>query len=216
MPTSRIRAVALAAGLVAWNGLADPRLPAHWQPLVRAALGTGLVAFSRAPLGMRPPALWSGLRLGAVAAGAVIAGVAATTTVPVMRAELRRRELPPAPTRWLLLRIPVGTVWSEEAAFRAALRTMGVAAFGPDGGELLQATAFGLSHLADARSTGEPVIGTVVVTGLAGWVLGRLAQWSGSLAAPMLTHLALNEAGALAALTYQRRPGAPRHRQPPL
>lgn len=215
MPASRIGALALAAGLVGWNGLVDPRLPARWQPLVRAALGTGLAAFTRAPLGLRPPALWSGLRFGAVAAGAVVAGVAATTTVPVVRAQMRHREPPAAAAVWLLLRIPIGTVWSEEVVFRAALRTVGTAAFGPDGGQLLQATAFGLSHLADARSTGEPVIGTVVVTGLAGWVLGWLAQRSGSLAAPMLAHLAINEAGALAALTYQRRPIAQPHRQSP-
>jgi hypothetical protein len=49
-------------------------------------------------------------------------------------------------------------------------------------------------------------MGTVVVTGLAGWLFGWLAQRSGSLAAPMLAHLAINEAGALAALAAQRRP----------
>jgi len=47
----------------------------------------------------------------------------------------------------------------------------------------------------------------VVVTGAAGWVFGALAERSGSLAAPMLTHLAINEAGALAALRVQSRKG---------
>jgi membrane protease YdiL (CAAX protease family) len=114
---------------------------------------------------------------------------------------------PPATARdWLLLRIPVGTVWSEESAFRAALGAAGSAAFGRHGGILLQATAFGLSHIPDARATGEPVAATVLVTGIAGWLFGWLADRSGSLVAPMLAHLAINEAGAIAVLAA-RSPG---------
>ena len=43
------------------------------------------------------------------------------------------------------------------------------------------------------------------MTGLAGWVFGWLAERSGSLLAPVLAHLAINEAGAVAALAVQRR-----------
>jgi uncharacterized protein len=43
----------------------------------------------------------------------------------------------------------------------------------------------------------------VLVTGVAGWLFGWLADRSGSLAAPMLVHLAINEAGAIAALAVQ-------------
>lgn len=212
MAANRIRALALAAGLVAWSGLVDPRLPARWQPMVRVALAGALMLGTAARPRLRPPALWSGLRLGTAAATAVTAGVAVTTAVPVVRAEMRRKILPDKPARWLLLRIPLGTVWSEEATFRAALGGVGTAAFGPSGGQLLQASAFGLSHIADARAAGEPVLGTVLVTGAAGWAFGWLAQRSGSLAAPMLAHLAANEAGAIAALVVQRRgAGAVRH-----
>ena len=105
---------------------------------------------------------------------------------------------------WLLLRIPVGTAWSEEAAFRAALATVATEAFGPRWGQLLQAGAFGLWHIPDARSAGEPVIVTVLLTGAAGWVFGLLRTRSDSLAAPVLAHLAVNEAGAIAALAAQR------------
>jgi len=45
----------------------------------------------------------------------------------------------------------------------------------------------------------------VLATGLAGWAFGWLADRSGSLAAPMLAHLAINEAGAVAAVAVQRR-----------
>ncbi|OCB13763.1 abortive phage infection protein [Mycolicibacterium porcinum] len=208
MQASRIRAVTLAVGLVAWNGLVDPRLPARWQPLVRAGLGGALMAATRARPGLRPPSVWSGLRAGAAAATAVSAGVAATSAVPVVRTGMRRKMLPEQPGRWLALRIPLGTVWPEEAAFRGALGKAGAEAFGPAGGQLLQATAFGLSHIADARAAGEPVIPTVVVTGLAGWAFGWLAQRTAGLAAPMLAHLAINEAGALAALAAQAGPAA--------
>ena len=94
-------------------------------------------------------------------------------------------------------------MWSEEAAFRAALGTVAAGAFGPTGGRLLQSSAFGLSHIDDARSAGEPVIGTVLVTAVAGWFFALLRERSGSLAAPMLAHLAINEAGAVAALALQ-------------
>jgi membrane protease YdiL (CAAX protease family) len=45
----------------------------------------------------------------------------------------------------------------------------------------------------------------VLVTGMAGWVFAALAERSGSLLAPALTHLAINEAGAIAALAVQAR-----------
>lgn len=126
-------------------------------------------------------------------------------TGAVVRLSMSERELPSSAPGWLVLHIPFGTVWAEEAAFRAALATAGTQAFGPVGGRLLQAGAFGLSHIADARATGAPAVPTVLVTGLAGWVFGWLAERSGSLAAPILTHLAINEAGAVAALAVQRR-----------
>lgn len=108
---------------------------------------------------------------------------------------------------WLVWHIPGGTVWAEEAAFRGALATIGARAFGRSGGRILQAGAFGLSHIADARATGEPLVLTVLATGIAGWMFGWLADRSGSLAAPLLTHLAINEAGAVAAVLVQRRSG---------
>ncbi|OBI89362.1 abortive phage infection protein [Mycobacterium sp. 1245805.9] len=193
----------MAAALVGWSFL-SPRLPPAWRVPLQAGAGALLIPVTRAPLGLRPPRLGAGTRLGS-AAGAVAAGaIAATTAVPLVRSAMAARERPVSVPGWLLLRIPVGTVWAEEAAFRAALAAVGSRAFGRRGGNMLQATTFGLSHIPDARATGAPVAATVLVTGIVGWLFGWLADRSGSLAAPMLTHLAINEAGAIAAVAVQR------------
>jgi membrane protease YdiL (CAAX protease family) len=130
--------------------------------------------------------------------------VAVSTSVPAVRVSMAERELPTPASTWLGLRIPLGTVWAEEAAFRAALTAVADRGYGASGGRLLQAIAFGLSHIADARATGEPVLPTVLATGGAGWIFGWLAEHSGSLSAPMLAHLAINESAAIAALATQR------------
>jgi len=202
MRPSKLRAVGLAAAMVGWS-FAAPRV--RWHPIPNALLGTGLVAATGAPLGLRPPALWSGVRYGLAAGAAAALGVVAISTLPPVRRAMAARELPEHPGRWLLLSIPIGTVWPEEAAYRATLGTVAEEAFGPTRGRLLQAAAFGLWHIVDARVAGQPVVGTVLLTGVAGWFLGWLHARSGSLAAPMLVHLAVNEAAGLAALGVQRR-----------
>lgn len=207
MPARRSRqayALSLAAALVGWS-FAGPRLPARWRVALQAGLGGALVLVTRAPLGLGPPRLWAGLRLGSAVAISAASTVAATTRLPPVRQSMAVREPPASAPDWLLVRIPVGTVWSEESAFRAALATAGSAAFGRRGGRVLQAIAFGLSHIPDARATGEPVAATVLVTGIGGWLFGWLADRTGSLAAPMLAHLAINEAGALAVLAARSR-----------
>ena len=205
MRSKQIRALAGAAALVGWSSLIAPRIPRRFQVPLHAALSAALVVSTGAPLGLRPPAVWRGLRLGAATATVVSVGVAESTRIPRVRADMAARELPEPLSGWLLLRIPVGTVWSEEAAFRGALGTLAAEAFGPTWGRVLQAAAFGLSHVPDAKAMGEPVAGTVLVTGVAGWAFAWLYERSGSLLAPMLTHLAINEAGAVAAAVVQRR-----------
>lgn len=200
----RLRALTLATALVGWS-FVSPRIPTPWRVPVQGGFAALLIAVTRAPVGLCPPRLWSGVRWGSVTGAAAATAVTATTSVPVVRLSMAARELPSSAPIWLGLGIPLGTVWAEEAAFRAALGAAAAGAFGEPGGRLVQAAAFGLSHIADARATGEPVAPTVLATGIAGWFFGRLADWSGSLAAPMLAHLAINETAAAAALTIQRR-----------
>lgn len=203
MRDKRLRALALATALIAWSAIA-PRMPLRWHPIPHALVGTAMAWLSGAPLGLRGPAASSGLRLGSAAAATIAAGVAVTTPLPPVRAAMAGRDLPASRLRWLAVGIPLGTVWTEEAAYRAALGTGAARAFGSYGGRVLQSAAFGLSHVADARGTGEPVVPTVLATGLAGWLFAWLYERSGSLIAPMLAHLAVNEAGAVAALAVQR------------
>ena len=204
MNGKQIRALGLSAALVGWSFTAGLEKPWRRHPVAQAGYGTALAVLTRARLGLTPPALQSGLRTGLSVAGVVAAGVGASAGVARIRTAMAARDLPARPAHWLGVEIPLGTVWSEETAFRGALATLGADAFGPTGGRLLQALTFGLTHIPDARGTGESMLGTVAVTGLAGWVFALLGERSGSVVAPMLAHLAINEAGAIAALAVQR------------
>jgi uncharacterized protein len=205
----RMQALGLAAALVGWS-FVGPRVPARGRLPLQAGLAGLLVLVTKAPLGLCPPRLWAGVRLGLAVGSTASTAVLAATSVPAVRLSMAGRELPASASTWLAVQIPLGTVWAEEAAFRAALAAVAGRAYGASGGRLLQAVAFGLSHVADARATGEPVLPTVLATGGAGWIFGWLAEHSGSLSAPMLVHLAINEAAAAAALTMQRRSRASR------
>ena len=114
--------VAPAAALVGWSlggatgaALPSPSRTPRWAP--------GLSRF-RPPLGLRPPALRSGLRQGLAAADAGAARRRRGDAVPQVRAAMADRERPDASVRWLLLGIPLGTVWAEEAPFRGMLGTL--------------------------------------------------------------------------------------------
>ncbi len=200
----RLWAIALAVVLI-WRSVVVSRVPMPWRVPAQAVVAGLLVAVTGAPLGLRPPRLWTGMRLGSIAGSAALVAVTATTAVPAVQLSMAVRQLPGSTPAWLVWQIPFGTVWAEEAAFRAALARAAAQAFGASTGQLLQATSFGLSHIPAARATGEPVAATVLATGVAGWLLGWLAKRSGSLAAPMLAHLAINETAALAALSLRRR-----------
>lgn len=206
----KIRSLALSGALVGWSFTAGLDQPWRRHPVVQAGIGTALALTARAPLGLRPPELRHGLRLGAAVAGVVTAGVLTATAAAPVRSAMGERTLPAQPWRWLAVEIPLGTVWSEETAFRGALSTVAARGFGTRRGRLLQAATFGLTHIADARANAEPIIGTVALTAAAGWFFGLLTERSGSLAAPMLAHLAINESGAVAALIARRLSGGGR------
>ena len=152
----------LAAALVGWSGLVAPRLPPRWLVPVHAALGASARRVHRCAARAAPAALSARAAAGPSGGGRGVrsgGGVHGRARRAARRWPMR--ELPRPAVGWLLVRIPIGTVWSEEAAFRGALGTVAAQAFGPRWGRIVQAAAFGLSHVADARGAGESVIGTV-------------------------------------------------------
>ncbi|MGH3954125.1 MAG: Rv0804 family intramembrane glutamic endopeptidase [Mycobacterium sp.] len=205
---ARARAWILAVALVTWPALLE-RFPQRWRPLVGAGVSTALAAVAGTPLGLRQPQLGAGVRLGGVVASAVAVVVGASPVLKPVRTSMRERDIGLHPAAWLGLHIPVGTVWSEELAFRGVLQPLAAEACGQRLGGVVQAVAFGLAHIRPARAAGDSVPATVLVTGLFGWLLGWLRERSGSVAAPILAHLALNEAGAVAALAVQRTTRGP-------
>ena len=66
----KLQALGLAAALVL-----DSALPSRRHPLTQALLASALVAITKAPLGFRPPALCSGLRVGSATACVVTVAV---------------------------------------------------------------------------------------------------------------------------------------------
>src|ERR1700757_2364799 len=90
----RIRALSLAAVLVGWS-FVGPRLPSACRVVLQAGVGGLLALATRAPLGLRPPRLWAGMRLGSAAAAVGATAIAVTTPLPPIRRAMAGRELPP-------------------------------------------------------------------------------------------------------------------------
>ncbi|WP_246080351.1 CPBP family intramembrane glutamic endopeptidase [Modestobacter altitudinis] len=217
---------ALIAVLAAWNGLVVTRLPGSavvanvpaTVVVLAAARATGL-GWDEVGLGRRR--LPSGLRLGGVCAGLVVAGYAAALAVPGVRpllADARIAHLDGGQLAYAtLVRVPLGTVLWEEVAFRGVLlaalsrlvpRPTAVAA---------SAAVFGIWHirptlsglaandLADgAAATTAAVLLACLGTAAAGVGFSWLRLRSGSLLAPALLHLATNSTGTLAAAAATR------------
>ncbi|WP_371750638.1 CPBP family intramembrane glutamic endopeptidase [Mycobacteroides sp. LB1] len=201
--TSRAGVLVLAAALAAWPAVLG-RFPQGWRPMLGAGASTALAAAADTPLGLRPPQLGAGVRLGGLVASVLAVIIGVSPALKPVRTSMRERDIDLHPAAWLGLHIPVGTVWSEELAFRGVLQPLASEVFGNRLGGILQAAAFGLAHIRPARAAGDSIPVTVVVTGLSGWLLGWLRERSGSVAAPILAHLALNEVGAVVALMVQR------------
>lgn len=152
----------------------------------------------------------AGARWGAGALLAVASGYGALLAVPELRALLLARP-PEAMTAGelavrALVVIPIGTVLSEEIAFRGVLLAMAHRVLAPPAALALAAGVFGLWHVSSAQPPGgappalgaAAVAGTVVVTALGGVLFGWLRQRSGSVLAPIGAHLGLNTLGLLA------------------
>jgi len=215
-------AVATCAALAGYNNLAGLR-PWHrrWYPAVNtlatavtlaAAAASGLTADD---LGLGRGQLRQGLRLGSAAAAPVVAAFGLAALTPVTRPLLDDQRVADLSGRQLayhvLLRIPVGTVAWEETAFRGVLHAALRRVLTEPAATAVASAMFGIwhvrptaealaaNHLAAGRGARISAVGaTAAGTAAAGALLSLLRQRSGSLAAPVLLHLAANCAAPLA------------------
>jgi uncharacterized protein len=224
-------AFAAAAGVVlaGYNNFVG-LLPWHrrWYPVVNggaaaALLGVALASgLSAGDLGLGRDRLGGGLRCGSAAAVPVVVAYGVAVLTPAVRpllddqrvAGLDRRQL----AYQVLLRIPVGTVAWEEIAFRGVLQAALRRVLAEPWASAVGATVFGVWHirptagalavnrLAEGRGARIlAVTGVVGGTAGAGVLLSALRERSGSLAAPVLLHLAANCTGPLASALAARR-----------
>jgi membrane protease YdiL (CAAX protease family) len=219
-------AAAVAAGLAAYNNLAGRhRWHERWYPaanlaatgiLLAAAAASGLTA---GDLGLRRGRLAAGMRTAAPPALALAGGWVILAAAPAARPVqpvLGDRRVTGLTGRGVayqvLVRIPVGTVLWEEAAFRGVLQASLRRVLPGPAAMAVTSAVFGLWHIrptADAlrinqipasrRAAPGPVAAAVAATAAAGLLLSGLREQSGSLAAPMLLHLTANSGAVLAA-----------------
>jgi membrane protease YdiL (CAAX protease family) len=215
-------AAATCIVLAGYNNLAGVQ-PWHrrWYPAVNALAAAALLGaaatsgLTPADLGLARDQLRSGLKLGSAAAAPVVAALALAALTPATRpllddqrvAVLDRRQL----AYHVLLRIPVGTVAWEEIAFRGVLQAALRRVLPEPAATALTSAVFGLWHIRPtaealaanrlATTRGARIAGvTAVVAGTTavGALLSHLRERSGSLAAPVLLHLAANCTAPLA------------------
>jgi CAAX protease family protein len=223
-------AAAACAALTWYNNVAGLR-PWHrrWYPAVNGCAAAAAVAaaaasgLSAADLGLERDRLRAGLRYGSAAAAPVVAAYGLAVLIPATRPLLDDQRVAGLDGRQLayqvLLRIPVGTVAWEEIAFRGVLQAALRRVLDEPAATVVGASVFGLWHirptagalavngLAEGRGARIlAVTGVVAGTTGAGALLSRLRERSGSLAAPVLLHLAANCTGPLASALAGRRP----------
>ena len=199
-------AVAAVAAPLLWSNWALPALDLgiRGRTLANVGFASGYsLAIRRLDRTLAPPR-WitkRGLIVGATAATVPLVGLAVAAMIPAARTAFGQRSSERNSAamfaEWVLIHIPVGTVYSEELTFRGTLNPLLENSFGPRGGLGIGAVAFGLWHIHPARSAGERVSGTVVATTLAGLLLGWLGNRSGSVSTPALVHLSANVGGAV-------------------
>jgi membrane protease YdiL (CAAX protease family) len=230
-------AVGCCAALAAYNNLAGLH-PWHrrWYPLLNGCAAGALLAaaaasgLTAADTGLGRARLLPGLRLGTAAAAAAAGGWLALAAVPAARPLLRDERIAGLSGRQVayqvLVRIPVGTVLWEETAFRGVLQAALHRVLPEAAAIALTSGVFGIWHirpsvealrvngLAGGRAAAlAGAVSAVAATAAAGLLLSLLRARSGSLAAPVLLHLAANCGGALAAWALARpRAGRPRRR----
>ncbi|HEY6278984.1 MAG TPA: CPBP family intramembrane glutamic endopeptidase [Streptosporangiaceae bacterium] len=215
-------ALATCATLTAYNNLFGlHRWHRRWYvPINACAAGAALSAaaasgLSAADLGLGRGA-WRPGRLAVGLAAATCSGWLLSAVVPAAHPVLADKRVTSLDGRaaayGAVVRIPVGTVLWEEIAFRGVLHAALRRVMPERAAIVASAAVFGLWHIrptaealrANGLTRGRGLAVANVTAGCAataagGLVLSWLRARSGSLAAPMLVHLATNSGGQVAA-----------------
>lgn len=223
--------VTAVTAIGAYNVVQNLLIPTPAYAPANLAATAGLVAMARAQgcawdeLGLDLSRARAGLRLGLAGAGLATAVAVAGLALPSTRqymldqrsADQRNRDI----AYRTMVRFPLGTALFEEVAFRGVIFAIWLRTGATKSqAALAAATTFGLWHIIPGNDalTGNPlasrfvsrrsriavVAAGTVISGLAGWGFGWMRDRSGSLAAPWLTHAALNGAVYLAGVAAWR------------
>lgn len=218
-PRSLAPEVAASAFVLAYGAL-TPFLPQAVLVPANLAAAAAVTAFAHrsgttlADMGLERDRVKDGLSLGWKVALPVAATVLVGIAIPASR-ELftgdAAMNMPPGEAAFdMLVRIPFGTVIPEELIFRGALLGMFLRRHEPWKAAALSSLLFGVWHVfptldrlqtnpaGDLAGTyafghGAATLVTVGLTAAAGMGFSWLRLRSGSVVAPMLTHLTINE-----------------------
>jgi uncharacterized protein len=217
-------AVASCAALLAYNGVIGAQ-PWHrrWYAAVNAgAAGAALAAASASGLTAADLGLgrgtWRPGRLGSGLPAATAAGWLVAAAVPATRPLLNDKRISSLDGRGLAyqvaFRIPVGTVMWEEIAFRGVLQAALRRVLPEPAAIAVTSGVFGVWHIrptaaalrvnglvGDRGQVRARVAAGVAASAGAGVLFSWLRARSGSLAAPVLLHLATNCVGLVVAWT---------------
>lgn len=177
---------------------------------------------SLSELGLSRERLPAGLLVGLAIAGGVAVALAAGVALPITRGFFEDERIADIEgagelAYQTLIRIPIGTVLHEEFAFRGLLLALLMRLYPTAVAVGVSSLLFGLWHIhptLDALSANDlaestletvgAVAGAVVVTAIGGVLFCMLRLWTGSLLAPIVTHIATNSFGTLAAYLVLR------------
>jgi CAAX protease family protein len=220
--------IALAVALLAlhnvfWNELVPDAAYVPTNLLTGVVLiGLALAAgASIDDLGLGRASASNGLRWGFAIVGVVAVGIAFGALLPATRALFHDQRVAGLSESELayeaLVRIPVGTALFEELAFRGVLLALLMRVTATVPAVAVSSALFGLWHILPtisalrandlaegAAAAFGAVAGAVIVTAVGGVLLCILRLYTGSLAAPVLTHTATNSLAIVAAFVVQR------------
>jgi membrane protease YdiL (CAAX protease family) len=168
--------------------------------LAMTVVVAGLAAaagLSAADVGLSRDTAAAGLRLGAVCVAVIAAVLLLAFAVPLTRGlfDDERADVGALEMAYVAaIRIPLGTVLFEELVFRGVLLALLRREMATAAAVVWSAVLFGLWHVPSLVGDGGAgqLVGTVVVTTLAGLGFGWLRVRSDSLLAPILAHVGTN------------------------